>query len=339
MTKKEIYRELCKYEKSVPIFSKDWWMDTVCGENNWDVLLVEKGEQIVASLPCYLRKRGKRRYITQPPLTQTNGIWIKYPPNQKYCKKLAYEKKVMTEIINQLDELNLDYYNQNFHYSITNWLPFYWKGFKQTTRYTYVIDDIENLDEVYENFECSIRNKIKKAKKINIKIVSKDDIETFYMINKKTFDRQNIAIPYSLKLIERLDNTLKGKKARKMFFAVDENKKIHSVLYLIWDSISSYVHMVGEDPELRNSGAGILLVWESIKYTKNILHLNVYDFVGSMIEPIEEVRRSCGGIQKPYFNISKNYKKENIFKMIVKDIYNNYPVLRKAYNKIKRRQL
>ena len=85
------------------------WM-LFCEEKNWDVLLVEKGGQIVASLPYYLRKQGRRRYITQQPLTQTNGIWIKYPPNQKYCEKLAYEKKVMREIINQLDELNLDYY-------------------------------------------------------------------------------------------------------------------------------------------------------------------------------------------------------------------------------------
>ena len=43
MTKKEKYQELCKYEKSIPIFSKDWWMDAVCGEDNWDVLLVEGG--------------------------------------------------------------------------------------------------------------------------------------------------------------------------------------------------------------------------------------------------------------------------------------------------------
>lgn len=337
MTKKEKYRELCEYEKTIPIFSKDWWMDAVCGENNWDVLLVEKGRQIVASLPYYLRKRGKRREITQPPLTQTNGIWIKYPPNQKYCKKLAYEKEVMTGIISQLDELNLGYYNQNFHYSITNWLPFYWKGFKQTTRYTYVIEDLENSNEVYKNFKCNIRNKIKKANKRNVKIISKDDIETFYMINKKTFDRQNIAISYSLKFIEKLDNTLKEKKARKIFFAIDENKKVHSVLYLIWDLTSSYVHMVGEDPELRNSGAGILLIWESIKYTKEILNLNKYDFEGSMIESVEEVRRSCGAIQKPYFNIKKNYRKENIFKIIVRDIYHNYPILQKAYHKIKGR--
>ncbi len=336
MTNKEKYREFCRENKTIPIFSKDWWMDAVCGEENWNILLVEKGGQIVASLPYYLRKRGKRRYITQPPLTQINGIWIKYPPNQKYCEKLAYEKKVMTEIINQLDELNLDYYSQNFQYSITNWLPFYWKGFKQTTRYSYIIENLENLDEVYNNFKCNIRNKIKKAKKRNVKIVFKDDIKTFYTINKKTFDRQNIAIPYSLNFIKKLDNALKKKKARKIFFAIDENKKIHSVLYLIWDSMSSYVHMVGGDPELRNSGAGILLIWESIKFTKDILHLNIFDFEGSMIESIEEVRRSCGGIQKPYFNISKDYKK-NIFKIITRDIYDNYPIIQKIYHKIKGR--
>jgi hypothetical protein len=63
--------------------------------------------------------------------------------------------------------------------------------------------------------------------------------------------------------------------------------------------------MVGEDPNLRKSGAGILLIYESIKFTKEVLGLNCYDFEGSMIESVEEVRRSCGGVQTPYFSVSK----------------------------------
>src|SRR5690554_1433257 len=152
MISKGKYRNLCEVEHSIPIFSKDWWMDAVCGKENWDVLLVEKNNEIIAALPYYLRKKYIYSYISQPKLTQTNGLWIKYPNNQKYSTKLAYEKKVMGEIINQLESLGVDYYSQHFHHSITNWLPFYWSGYQQTTRYTYVIEQTDNIDLVFNGF-------------------------------------------------------------------------------------------------------------------------------------------------------------------------------------------
>jgi hypothetical protein len=102
-----------------------------------------------------------------------------------------------------------------------------------------------------------------------------------------------------------MDKALSKRKAREIFFAVDSQGREHSALYLMWDNQSAYVHMVGEDYNLRSSGAGILLVWEAIKFTRETLGLNKFDFEGSMIEPIEEVRRSFGARQVPYFVISK----------------------------------
>ena len=42
MSNKDKYRLLCNTEKNIPIFSHDWWLDTVCGEKKWDVLLIEQ---------------------------------------------------------------------------------------------------------------------------------------------------------------------------------------------------------------------------------------------------------------------------------------------------------
>lgn len=75
---KDKYRHLLETEKTIPIFSRDWWMDAVCGEDNWDVLLVEKNGEIVASMPYYIHKKYGLTVITQPTLTQTNGMWIYY---------------------------------------------------------------------------------------------------------------------------------------------------------------------------------------------------------------------------------------------------------------------
>ena len=96
-----------------------------------------------------------------PPLTQTMGPYIKYPEGQKYARKLAYEKEMMTNLIDQLPKV--DYFCQNFHSSITNWLPFYWKGFEQSTRYSYVISEFN--EEIELVFQENIRREIKKAKK------------------------------------------------------------------------------------------------------------------------------------------------------------------------------
>ena len=81
------------------------------------------------------------------------------------------------------------------------------------------------------------------------------------------------------------------------------------------------MHMLGEDPQLRSSGAGILLAWEAMQYTKKELGLNRFDFLGSMIEPIEIVRRSLGGRQVPYFHITKVRARSLRFFLGIKDVF------------------
>ncbi len=89
-------------QKDIPVFSKDWWLDCVCGQDNWDVVLVEKGGQIIASMPYPTFRRALFNVITMPPLTQILGPFIKYPQNQKLTNKLSYEKSVLNSLIEQL---------------------------------------------------------------------------------------------------------------------------------------------------------------------------------------------------------------------------------------------
>ncbi len=308
MCNKERYKALCEKEKTIPIFSQFWWLDAVCGEDNWDVVLLEKGGEVVASFPYYIEKKYSFKMITMPKLTQKMGIWIKYPPGQTLHSKLSFEKEIFTELIEKLSAF--DIFRQNFNYSITNWLPFYWKGFEQTTKYTYVIEDLSNLDEVYNSFRSNIKTDIKKALKIT-KTYCENNISKFYEINKKTFARQKLDMPYSLKFLDHLDSCLDKRECRKIFFAEDEKGNIHCGLYLIWDSESAYYLMGGGDPLWRNSGATSLLMWEAIKFSQSVTKR--FDLEGSMLEPVERFFRAFGGSQKQYFHIYSNSKKARLF--------------------------
>lgn len=301
---KSRYMDLCKKEPGIPIFSQHWWLDTVGEDGNWNVALVEEKGEIIASMPYYCKKKFAFNLITMPRLTQKMGIWIKYPHNQQYASKLSYEKKLVDQIIEQLP--SYDMFIQNFHYTYDNWLPFYWKGFQQTTKYTYVIEDLSNCETIYRNFRANVKRNINKAQK-TLKVYTENDIQKFYEINKKTFERQNMSSPYSIELISKIDLSCERMECRKIFFAEDELRRVHAAIYIVWDKQCAYYLMGGADPALRNSGAMSLLMWEAIKFVSAFV--SRFDFEGSMIERIERFFKSFGSVQKPYFQIRKTNSK------------------------------
>ena len=316
MTDKEKYKALCEIEESIPLFSQAWWLDSVCGDDYWDVCLVEKGDEIIASMPYLIKSRYGLKISTQPQLTQNLGPWIR-KSNAQYIKHLSNEKKILDALFSQLPKFA--HFNQNWHYKYVNWLPLYWLGYSQTTKYTYVIDNLLSKSNILRDFQSSYRNKIKNSSKI-LYIKSGLDDDLFFEINKKTFERQNIKIPYTFDFYSNHSKAIRDNESGEIFYACDEHGNIHSALYLTWDSMSSYVHMVGEDPKYRSSGAGVLLIFHVIEYTKNKLKLNRFDFEGSMIESIEKVRRGCSGIQTPYFSISKTNSKILKIRNVLKEI-------------------
>ena len=280
------------------IFQQSWWLNAVA-PNVWNAVEISKGSQIVARLPYAIQKKRGRTMITMPPLTQTLGPWLALSP-AKYAKQLSQQKDLMTSLIEKLP--SCDYFQQNFHYSITNWLPFYWHGFTQTTRYTYVIEYLSDLDQVWAGFQENIRTDIRKAEK-RIKVRTDLDIESFLDINSLTFERQGLKLPYSRELVRRLDTACAQHEARKIFFAEDDQSRIHAAIYLVWDENSAYYLMGGGDPELRNSGATSLLMWEAIQFAATVT--KKFDFEGSMIEPVERFFRAFGARQVPYFQVTR----------------------------------
>lgn len=305
MTDKDLYRELCKKEPSIPIFSKDWWLDAVCGPDNWNVSLIENANHVQATLPYYQPKPNR---ITMPSLTQTMGPWLG-PSTAKYAKQLGQQKDLMTALIDQLPSCG--YFLQNFHYSVTNWLPFHWRGFNQTTRYTYVIEDLVDMVAVWKEFLENIRRDIRKAQK-QVTIKSDLDLETFLDVNALTFQRQGHALPYSRELVRRLDGACAEHNARRIFYAQDSSGRIHAAIYIVWDENSAYYIMGGGDPELRNSGATSLCMWEAIQFAAGFTRK--FDFEGSMIEPVERFFRAFGAKQVPYFSISKTNSRLSLLK-------------------------
>ncbi len=295
------YRTLCIQEPSIPLFSQAWWLDATAGEGVWDVALVEKGGTIVAAMPYVPRQRYGFTLLGQPALTQTLGPWLRETEG-KSSTRLAQHKDWLQALIAQLPPFA--HFIQNWHWKMGNWLPFYWAGFQQTTRYTYILQELSDEQELWQGLQENIRREIKKAgNRLQLRVRDDLTVDDFLVLNRMTFARQNMALPYTEAFVHQLDQACAARQARKIFIAEDAQGRRHAGVYIVWDGNSAYYLMGGGDPALRNSGATSLCMWEAIKFAATVTQR--FDFEGSMIEPVEKFFRAFGAQQTPYFTVSK----------------------------------
>jgi hypothetical protein len=196
-----------------------------------------------------------------------------------------------------------DTLDARFHRNFAYWSPFYWRGFSQTARYTYVLEDLTDMDAVWSGLRQNIRTDIRKAQRKGITVKGVDDIEEFWRIHALTFGRQHMQVPYSLDFLRRLDRACKLRGVRRIFVAQDETGDVHAAAFIVWDQKSAYYLMGGADPDKRSSGANSLMIWQAIRFASTVT--NAFDFEGSMIESVERFFRAYGARPYPYSVISK----------------------------------
>ncbi len=299
------------------IFEQPWWLDVVA-PGQWTAIEIIKDGKTIARLPYVKTKRLGFRLLGLPDYTQTLGYWIDVT-GAKNARKYARRKDLISELIEKLPkgysvDLELDH--------ICDYLfPFRWNGFNLQMMYSYRIEDIHDASQLWNGLAENIRTDIKKAQK-TITVEDDHSIDDLILMQKKTFERQGRRHDDSDGLLSRLDAVLLEHNARKLLCAVDTERRIHAAAYFVYDSNCCYYLIGGGDPELRNSGATSLLVWEGIKFASTVS--KSFDFEGSMIEPIERFFRAFGGVPTPYWRVTKlniplsiaDYMKPKIKKMI-----------------------
>ncbi|MCM1261961.1 MAG: GNAT family N-acetyltransferase [Butyrivibrio sp.] len=308
MMNKEKYKQFCE-SVYVPIYSKPWWLDAVCQSSNWDVWLYEKGGDILAAMPYYMEMRGQYQYITKAPLTQNNGIIFKFYKESKRETKAKFQEHVIDAVNEFIESLALDVYEQQYHYSFDNWLPFYWNQYTAMIRYTYVLEDTSDLDMLWDGISSSYRNIIRKGYKI-AKVCEGHDADEFWELHKKVFNKQQLECPFSYDLWIRLYKACKENNCAKILYAKDSNGCTLSIIFLIWDEQSVYHLLGGSMPEYQNMQTYDMLIWEGIKFASK-MGLK-YDFEGSVIKRISKSMRQFGGKPMPYFRIRKVFNPEII---------------------------
>ncbi len=279
------------------LFSKSWWLEAIGGEIR--ILGYYESGRLIAGIPLYFERRMGVRVCCMPKLTQTWGVVVEPLPGKR-VNAAAHEMRILGTFARRLAEERVFF--QAFHPANQNWLPFYWNGFRQTTHFTYVLDNLQDLGRVWDGLEQNARTKIRKAQKLGL-VVKRCGPELVFNASVQSFERQKKPHPFSREYFERLFNSAKSNDAGECFAAVDSEGRVHDAVLLVWDCKRTYFLAGGGDSSLRNSGGGSLLVWHCLQFAA--FRSRVFDFEGSMLEPVQTFFRSFGATQVAYNRIMK----------------------------------
>ncbi len=296
------YAELCATE-NVPIFMQNWWLDAVCTEGGWSVVLAGdkngKGE-IEAALTFATRKKWGLTTLSEPLLSPFCGVWFRRNTFKKQHEGITYRKQNLEKLIQALPFAHR--YSFRLHVSLTDWQPFYWANWRQETRYTYRLA-LDDLTIVCDNFNENTKRNIKKAQQ-HFTIHSTDDFDKFLEINALTYQRQRINAPIALETWQSVERVLSEKKRRRIFFAKNTEGVVEGAIYVVFDNTTAYYLAGGATDAGRLSGAMHGLLAHALQEAA-AAGCSIFDFEGSMLQGVEPFFRGFGGELTPYFRVFK----------------------------------
>lgn len=234
-----------------------------------------------------------------PSLTPYVGpFYIPRIVDEKTSNEITRKKNINKEFAKILGRLSCIYYP--FHYSNIDLQPFKWCDFDVGVKYTYILN-LCDLDKVWKDMDRKRRNDISRCIKqgYNTRL---GEIDKFIDLNRKTIERQNVEI-LSDKIWLKIFDICKKNNCCEIFTAYKDQIAVASV-FIVWDNKRCYY--LGSGIDNASEGAMSFVMWDAMKYTKEKLNLNEFDFTGSDTVGLEFFIRKFGGDIVPFFYISEN---------------------------------
>ena len=270
-----------------------YWLDVVSGSENWQGL-VAKGEsdRIDGAWAIHQSRLRGGKAIVAPPLTPYTGIWLRPEPSLSSQKLIARNHALMDALEEQLPPHAI--FEQKFHHAISDWLPFYWKGYRQQTRYTFLIEK-GGLPSVEAELSDSFKRNLRAAER-QFEVETTTDVSTLYRLIQEVFRIRGSVVPFREELLRRTYEMLSKRKQCAIYCAKSDGE-VTSAIFVVWDQNTTY-YLLGGRAGSNTKNSTNLLVWRAIEDAQS--RDQGFDFEGSMIKGVHAFFRTFGAQMTPY---------------------------------------
>lgn len=279
---KKYYQQNWADKAEALLFHQSWWLDAVCGSDNWDVYFLKND---AGALPFFKEKKMGFNLIRPPKLS-------------------AYLPPILAEGgTNFLEEIskNLKPYAEFSFTSPVHQLikqpfaPFYIQN-----RKTYILPLNKSKDDIFKQYSSQRKRHIRKAEASLQFIENQFDVSTFIQHHQYAFSQKNTSYPYTHSLIERIVVAAQQNKAVHCIQAIYQEQIIAQIA-CFFDRHTMYYLLGSFDPMYKKHNAMSALMHQCIMYAHS-QGLSRFDFEGSSVPGIAAFFAQFGS-QESYYQI------------------------------------
>lgn len=265
-------------------------METVCEGKQWDVLLAERNGRIVGAMPFLYGKKMGLKYILQPQLTPWSGPWL--DPTLDFESRQAALDTLATDLRGQRAVLCM----QCFSPEVTDWQPFHWHGFHQTTRYTYRFPSLADPDALYRS-ASRLRRRYDPAVEAQCIVDKELALDEFVPFHVDYYRRRGEADLIGEPLLRRVVATSCRRNQGLLWGLRDRAGNLQAAWFVAYDAQCAWSLLLAIGANAPK-GAMSYLMWQMIRELSH--RTQSFDFEGGMDKNLAFFYRSFGTVQTPF---------------------------------------
>lgn len=251
--------------------------------------IYDAGNNLRGGFCVYEQHMFRLRILRNPPFTSQIGPFFEFRASNPSART-DEQRSVAEAMAEYLSASNAAVKSLSLSSQITDCLPFFWRGWKVIPHYTYRIDLTQSQDAILNAMSSERRKNLRKSVNDGVYVSESFDFKVIRDLVLQSFSRQKKHIP--LTSLEKILFYFSKSMNSYCMIAQIGGRPIAGV-YIVHDHNTAY-YLLGGYTDGAHHGAGALAMWSAIEKAKKI-GLQVFDFEGSSIQPVERYFRGFGG--------------------------------------------
>lgn len=275
-----------------------------------------RNDELVGGCPIFVKNvKGILKWASSTfSMTYYSGPLVMESANLRTTKRVQDTHEILNALREFLCMQGFDSISLVFSPGFEDIRPFTWNGWNSSVRYTHYLNLKENIDN---NISRTIRKDLKSVAEAGLETKKWNDLETYYGMLSKVYERQNLKIPLPMKFFEKVFDLIRRKDIGYMLVSETPEGEAVAAHLTLYGKKSTIGWSSARDPSFSLRGTNALL------YYNEFLELQSRDFeyMNVMAGNVPRFTDYIMGFSPkltPYYSVTLQNKKCSILKALQK---------------------
>lgn len=275
-----------------------------------------RDDELVGGCPLFVKNLKGILKIASSTSNMTDycGPLIKGSTGSRASKRIQETHEIFDALSEFLCRQDFDSINLKFSPGIEDIRPFIWNGWDSKVHYTHHLDLKENVEN---NVSRTIRKDLKSALKAGLETKKWNDLETYYNLLSKTYERQNLKPPLPKRFFEKVFDLIRKKDIGYMLVSETPEGEAIAAHLTLYGKESTIGWSSARNPAFSLRGSNALLYYKEFLdlQSRNFEYMNV---MAGNVPRFADFIMGFSPKLVPYYSVSLQNKKYSILKALYK---------------------